>query len=71
MSFTLRCRLERRLGVLFGAFRAPKSSPYRWWPLFVGPVGPMVDKTYWQGWGTATGFEVSVFGFSVYIARAV
>lgn len=64
----LPARVECRLGVMVGYYRAPKTSPYRWWPLFIGPVGGFgaFDNGYWRSWRQARGFEVSVFGCSVY-----
>lgn len=75
MSTTLHTRMERVTGLIFGAYVAPDISPYRRWPLFVGPIGsgPLNYQRTWQGyrrsWQGAHGFEVSVFGHAIYVAR--
>ena len=63
--------LERLTGMIFGTYVATPRSRYRRWPLYVGPVGYDVhpSQTYREAWRRANGFEVSVFGRCLYIAR--
>lgn len=65
-------KLERRFGIIFGAYTLPPHL--RRGPLglvFVGPIGPNAGPAvpYLEGWQDATGFEVTVLGLSLYISR--
>lgn len=67
-----RVTVERVTGLFWGTYKVPRSN--RLGPfglIYFGPVGPNAgpDVTYVEAWVGAAGFEVTVLGRSIFLAR--